>query len=143
MKKKIIGIVLIAALAVGVAGCSNGKVNSNDDGSGSNISENAIEYKKISPGDAKARLDQEEGIILLDVRTEEEFDEKHITGAIRLQLDFVEEEVEEVIKDKETVVFVYCRSGRRSKEATKIMVELGYENVYDLGGINDWNYETE
>ena len=139
MKKKIITIVLIATLAVGIAGCSNG----NNAGNGSNTSENAIEYKKISPEDAKARLDQEEGIILLDVRTEEEFDEKHITGAIRLQLDFVEEEVEEVIKDKETVVFVYCRSGRRSKEATKIMVELGYENVYDLGGINDWPYETE
>lgn len=102
-----------------------------------------IEYKKITPSDAKERLDKEEGIILLDVRTKEEYAEKHIPNSLLIPVDELEEQVEEKISDKNTIIFVYCRSGRRSSIAAEKLIEMGYTDVFDLGGIIDWPYETE
>ena len=96
----------------------------------------------INAEDAKGRLDSEEGIILVDVRTPEEFRDGHIPGAILLPVDEISTNAETVIPDKEATYFIYCRSGNRSAAAADQLVEMGYENVYDLGGINDWPYET-
>ena len=96
----------------------------------------------INAEDAKGRLDSEEGIILVDVRTPEEFRDGHIPGAILLPVDDISTNAETVIPDKEATYFIYCRSGNRSAAAADQLVEMGYQNIYDLGGINDWPYET-
>ena len=96
----------------------------------------------INAEDAKSRLDSAEGIILVDVRTPEEFRDGHIPGAILLPVDEISTNAETVIPDKEATYFIYCRSGNRSAAAADQLVEMDYENVYDLGGINNWPYET-
>ncbi len=97
----------------------------------------------ITADEAKKRLDSDESIILLDVRTEEEYREKHIPGSLLLPLSDLEDKAESEIPDKDATLFVYCRSGNRSATASKILVNLGYTKVYDLGGIIDWPYDTE
>lgn len=102
----------------------------------------AASYSNITPVDAKARLDSEKGIILLDVRTKEEYDSGHIKDAVLIPVDVLEKEAVTSLKDKKAVIFVYCRSGNRSVTASNILVKLGYTNVYNLGGIKDWPYEV-
>lgn len=96
----------------------------------------------ITPEEAKERLDSDEAIILVDVRTKEEFDSGHIEGAVLLPVDQIQKNAADMFPDKDAVYFVYCRSGSRSGVATAMMVELGYQNVFDLGGIIDWPYEV-
>ncbi|KJS21953.1 MAG: hypothetical protein VR72_07590 [Clostridiaceae bacterium BRH_c20a] len=100
-------------------------------------------YQNIKPDIAYEQLQKEKDIILLDVRTIEEYNEKHIPRSLLIPVEVLKEEVEEKIKDKEAKIFVYCRSGNRSAAAAKILAELGYTNVFNLGGINDWKYDTE
>jgi len=106
-------------------------------------STNVLTYTKIKPEDAKKRLDSEEGIILLDVRTQEEYTEKHIPNSMLIPVEVIEKEAPSKLTDKNATIFVYCRSGRRSAIASEALVQMGYTKVYDLGGINDWTYETE
>lgn len=96
---------------------------------------------RITPEAAKARLDSDELIVLLDVRTEEEYNEGHIEGATLLPLATIEAKATSVIPDLDATLFVYCRSGVRSAEAVKSLIALGYTRVYNLGGIIDWPYE--
>lgn len=96
----------------------------------------------ITPQEAKERMDNEKGIILLDVRTKEEYMEGHIKDALLIPVDDLEQEAEENLKDKDAVIFVYCRSGNRSATAADMLAKLGYSNVYDLGGIKYWPYEV-
>jgi phage shock protein E len=98
---------------------------------------------KISPEDAKQMLDSNSEIILLDVRTAEEYRAEHIPGSILITLSTLESRIEERFPNKSATYIVYCRSGNRSADAVKIMVDLGYQNVYDLGGIIDWPYTTQ
>ncbi|MDK2820498.1 MAG: hypothetical protein PWP31_463 [Clostridia bacterium] len=77
------------------------------------------------------------------MRTPEKYKEKHIPGSILIPVDKLQQKVETQIKDKNATIFVYCRSGNRSITTTKILVKLGYTNVYNLGGIKTWQYETE
>lgn len=95
------------------------------------------EYIKIDAENAKMMSEQTDEVIFLDVRTLEEYNEGHIEGAVLLPDTELAEKIEQVIPDKRALVFVYCRSGNRSKTATEKMVELGYNHVYDMGGIND------
>lgn len=97
----------------------------------------------ISAEEAKQIMDTEEGYIILDVRTQEEYDEGHIPGAILIPNTEIEARAEEVLTDKDQLILVYCRSGRRSKLAAEILVELGYTNIREFGGIIDWPYEVE
>ncbi|MCX7920450.1 MAG: rhodanese-like domain-containing protein [Clostridia bacterium] len=101
------------------------------------------EYKNISAVEAKRRLETEKDIILLDVRTKEEYAEGHIPRSMLIPVDRLKAEAYGKLLDKDTPIFVYCRSGRRSVTASEILVGLGYKNVYNLGGIIDWPYETE
>jgi len=80
--------------------------------------------------------------ILLDVRTEEEFKEKRIEGAILIPHDEIRDRAETELPDKNAVILVYCRSGNRSKIAASELCEMGYTNIYEFGGINYWPYET-
>ena len=97
----------------------------------------------ITAEEAKEIMDTEEGYIILDVRTQEEYDEGHIPGAIVISHEEIEEKAEDVLTDKDQLILVYCRSGRRSKLAAKALVELGYTNIKEFGGIIDWPYEVE
>ena len=100
-------------------------------------------YVNITAEEAKAIMDNEEGYVILDVRTQEEYDQGHIPGAIVISHEEIAEKAEEVLTDKDQLILVYCRSGRRSKIAAEALVELGYTNIREFGGINDWPYEVE
>ena len=100
-------------------------------------------YVNITAEEAKQIMDTEEGYIILDVRTKEEYDEGHIPGAVLIPDYEIEAKAEEVLTDKDQMILVYCRSGRRSKNAAQILVELGYTNIIEFGGILDWTGEIE
>ena len=100
-------------------------------------------YVNITAEEAKQIMDTEEGYIILDVRTQEEYDEGHIPGAIVISHEEITEKAEEMLTDKNQLILVYCRSGRRSKIAAEALVELGYTNIKEFGGIIDWPYEVE
>ena len=100
-------------------------------------------YVNITAEEAKQIMDSEEGYIILDVRTREEHDQGHIPGAMLIPDTEIETKAEEVLTDKDQLLLVYCRSGRRSKLASEILVELGYTNIKEFGGIIDWPYEIE
>lgn len=100
-------------------------------------------YVNITAEEAKQIMDSEEGYIILDVRTQEEYDEGHIPGAVLIPNTEIEARAEEELTDKDQLILVYCRSGRRSKLAAEALVELGYTNIKEFGGIIDWPYEVE
>ena len=100
-------------------------------------------YVNITAEEAKAIMDSEEGYIILDVRTQEEYDQGHIPGAIVISHEEIGEKAEAVLTDKDQLILVYCRSGRRSKLAAEVLLELGYTNIKEFGGILDWPYEVE
>lgn len=81
--------------------------------------------------------------VLVDVREQDEYDEGHIPNSVLIPLETIEEDFEKKVPSKDIKIVVYCRSGRRSKEAYDKIVKLGYKDVYDLGGIQDWTYDIE
>ena len=105
--------------------------------------EKKAKYISISAEQAKHLMDTEKGYVILDVRTEEEYNESHIPDAILIPDYEIMAKAEQVLTDKEQLILVYCRSGRRSKNASQALAELGYTNVKEFGGIIDWPYETE
>ena len=100
-------------------------------------------YVSITAKEAKGIMDSQQGYIILDTRTEQEYDEGHIPGAIVISHDEILEKAEDILTDKDQLILVYCRSGRRSKLAAADLVKLGYTNVKEFGGIIDWPYEVE
>jgi len=100
-------------------------------------------YMNITAQQAKEIMDTQEGYIILDTRTQEEYDEGHIPGAILIPYDEITEKAEGILTDKDQLILVYCRSGRRSKIAAQSLVELGYTNIKEFGGIIDWPYGVE
>ena len=100
-------------------------------------------YENITAEEAKQIMDTEAGYVILDVRTQEEYDQGHIPGAILIPDTEIKAKAENVLADKTQLILVYCRSGRRSKLASEALVELGYTNIKEFGGIIDWPYETE
>ena len=100
-------------------------------------------YEQITPEEAKKIMDSGEEHILLDTREQDEFDEGHIPGAILIPYTEIENKAIEMIPDKDKLILVYCRSGRRSKIAAESLAKLGYTNVKEFGGIIDWPYEVE
>ncbi len=100
-------------------------------------------YKQISQSEAKEIMDSNENVIILDVRELYEYEEGHIKGAVLIPYTEIESRAETELPDKESVILVYCRSGRRSKIAAQTLADLGYKNVMEFGGINDWEYGIE
>ncbi len=105
--------------------------------------EQEISYRQITMDEAVAMMKEEEGYIILDVRTAEKFDEKHIPGAINIPNETIGTDAIPELPDKDQLILVYCRSGNRSKQASEKLVKLGYTNVVEFGGIIDWPGETE
>ena len=133
MKKRF--IIFFAALCL-LSGCG---------GQGSTQEETVVAaFQQISQEEAKTIMSTNQNAVVLDVRTQEEYDSGHIKGAVLLPVDAItEESAGEVIPTKDTQVLVYCRSGNRSVTASKALAQLGYTEVYEFGGINTWPYETE
>ena len=126
----------------GLTGClgaptgDNGNTNS-DSGSNSNS------YQQVDAEAAKELMHTEADNLILDARTQTEYDEGHIPGAILIPHDTVATAAENALPDKDQLILVYCRSGNRSKEASQALVDLGYTNVVEFGGISSWPYEVE
>ena len=95
----------------------------------------------LTPEQAKARMDENPELILLDVRTQAEFDEGHIPGAVCLPVEMIAADMP-FLFGKDAEILLYCRSGRRSADAAKKLRDMGFTNVFDFGGIIDWPYET-
>ena len=125
--KRFLLMLLTLALPLGCVGCSDG---------------GSATYEQISGAEAKALMDSESGYIILDAREQYEYDEGHIPGAILIPYDKIADRAEKELHDKNQLILVYCRSGRRSKIAAEELVKLGYTNVKEFGGIIDWEYET-
>ena len=100
-------------------------------------------YEMITAQQAKEIMDTQEDYVILDTRTQEEYEQGHIPGAVLIPYDEILEKAEKVLPDKDQLILVYCRSGRRSKLAAQDLADLGYTNVKEFGGIIDWPYETE
>ena len=126
INKRFLIALLTFTLPLGCVGCSDG-------GSAS--------YDQISGAEAKALMDSENGYIIIDARTQSEYDEGHIPGAILIPEYEIADRAEKELHDKNQLILVYCRSGRRSKIAAEELVKLGYTNVKEFGGIIDWEYE--
>ncbi|HZK21801.1 MAG TPA: rhodanese-like domain-containing protein [Oscillospiraceae bacterium] len=99
-------------------------------------------YKTITAKEAKEKIDGDSEVIVLDVRTKEEYVISHIGGAILIPYDTITDKKPDLLPNLDAEILIYCRSGRRSAIAAEALIELGYTNVYDFGGIIDWNYET-
>ena len=120
-------MILAMAFPFAIAGCSSGG--------------GALSYEQINGAEAKALMDRESGYIIIDARTQSEYDEGHIPGAILIPEYEIAQRAESELPDKNQLILVYCRSGRRSKIAAEELVKLGYTNVKEFGGIIDWEYE--
>ena len=125
--KKYIMILVSVIMIMGLTGCEKKDMS----------------YTQISMEEAVAMMATEENYIILDVRTTEEFAEKHIPNAINIPNETIGSEELEELPDKNQLILVYCRSGNRSKQASEKLAALGYTNIYEFGGINDWTGELE
>ena len=130
---------LISVLGISCGRTMNSKQVSVDSKEVKN--EKKAEYKKITSDEAKNIMLTEKPIVV-DVRSLEEYNEGHIPNAISVPLETIENEAETKLKNKDDLILVYCRSGRRSREAVLRLIEKGYTNVIDFGGIQDWNGEV-
>jgi len=135
MKKLLLAALLITAAFIMISCATTSSLAENE------TAEAAVDYFKISGADARALINTGK-VIILDVRTVEEFKETRIAGAILIPDYEIRELAELMLHDKEAIILVYCRSGRRSEIASRALIEMGYQNVYDFGGIIDWEYET-
>ena len=123
--KKILPIFLVALLLVGCAAPAE-----------------EITYRQVNMDEAITMMEEGSGYIILDVRTPGEFEEKHIPGAINIANETIGTDEIPELPDKDQLILVYCRSGNRSKQASEKLVALGYTNIVEFGGINDWPGET-
>ena len=99
-------------------------------------------YRQISMDEAVSMMEKESDYIILDVRTPEEYSEKHIPNAMNIPNETIGTEEIPQLPDKDQLILVYCRSGNRSKQASEKLAKLGYTNIVEFGGINDWTGET-
>lgn len=132
--RKYVAMILVVFMVLGLAGCTK------QNGGGS--SEQMKKYNQISMNEAMAMMEKEEDYIILDVRTPEEFAEKHIPNAINIPNETIGTEPISELPEEDQLILVYCRSGNRSKQASEKLAEIGYTKVYEFGGINDWTGET-
>ncbi|MCB7320285.1 rhodanese-like domain-containing protein [Lacrimispora sp. 210928-DFI.3.58] len=99
-------------------------------------------YRQITMEEAVTMMEEETGYTILDVRTAQEYSERHIPGAINIANESIGTEDIPELPDKDQLILVYCRSGNRSKQASEKLVKLGYTNIVEIGGINSWPGET-
>lgn len=128
--KKVKGLIIMLLISLslfGLTACQSG--------------DNNATYEQITAEQAKTIMDTEKDYVIIDARTEEEFAEGHIENAILIPEYEIKDRAEKELPEKDQLILVYCRSGRRSKIASEELVKLGYTNVKEFGGIIDWPYE--
>ena len=137
MKRKLLSL-LAAGVLLLLAGCTpNGGTGGADTSSADSLSA----YHKITAAEAKEMMDG--GMVtVVDVRTKEEYDASHVPDAVLVQNETIASTQPAALPDKDAILLVYCRTGVRSKQASDKLVNMGYKNVYDFGGIVDWPYDT-
>ena len=129
--KKVKGLIIMLLISLslfGMTACDGGN-------------EKSSTYEQVTAEQAKTIMDTEKDYVIIDARTEKEFAKGHIENAILIPEYEIADRAEKELPDKEQLILVYCRSGRRSKIASEELVKLGYTNVKEFGGINDWPYE--
>ena len=114
---------ILLALVLGLTGCAAEQKNT---------------YHQISQEEAKERMTRDDGHVIVDVRRQDEYDSGHIPGAILVPNESIGTEKPEQLPDLNQIILIYCRSGRRSKEAAQKLADMGYTNIYEFGGIIDW-----
>jgi len=129
MKTRFLSVLLLMLLLTGCAAAPQEQ-------------EQAQSYRQIGMDEAVALMQNEDDYIILDVRTREEFEQRHIPGAILIPNETIGNEEIPELPDKDQLILVYCRSGNRSKQASEKLVKLGYTNIVEFGGINDWPGEV-
>lgn len=124
-----IGKIMVAAVvsAICLSGCA---------------SSGGAEYRQVDMNEAVEMMENEKDYIILDVRTEQEFEEQHIPNAINVPNETIGTKEISELPDKEQLLMVYCRSGNRSKQASEKLVKIGYSNIVEFGGMKDWPGET-
>ena len=133
--RQILLFAALAALLALLAGCALSQTKKDTE----DVAEKAA-YHKISAEEAYEMMASQE-VVVVDVRTREEYDGGHIENAVLVPNESIGSEMPEALPYKEATLLIYCRSGRRSKQAAEKLLELGYQNVYDFGGVIDWPYE--
>ena len=135
-------ILLFAALAASLALLSGCALSKAKEDKAEDMPDKAAYHKnhKISAEEAYEMMASQE-VVVVDVRTREEYDGGHIENAVLVPNESIDSEMPEALPDKEATLLVYCRSGRRSKDAAQKLLALGYQSVYDFGGVIDWPYE--
>ncbi|MBQ7870873.1 MAG: rhodanese-like domain-containing protein [Oscillospiraceae bacterium] len=128
--RKFVGILLLTVIFLTACGKTN-------------AAKGEAVYVNITAAEAKEIMDRETDYIILDVRTQAEYAEGHIPGAVLIPHMELAQRAAQELPDKDRLLLVYCRSGRRSKQAAEVLVELGYTNIMEFGGIIDWPYEVE
>ncbi|MBR5145994.1 MAG: rhodanese-like domain-containing protein [Clostridia bacterium] len=124
MIKRIVTLSLALLLCFSFAGCG-------------------AKYESITAAEAKALMDSETNYVILDVRHDYEFSAEHIADAINIDNDVIADKAESILKDKDQLILVYCKSGNRSKKASEKLAKLGYTNVKEFGGIQQWPYNNK
>ena len=122
-------MILLLATAVLLVGCG--------------ASKNTNTFKRISMDEAVRLMKKETGYLILDVRREEEYKAGHIPGAVHVPNETIDEYEIDELPDKDQTIYVYCRSGNRSRQAAAKLAALGYTNIVEIGGINSWPGELE
>ncbi|NLE12266.1 MAG: rhodanese-like domain-containing protein [Clostridiales bacterium] len=150
-------IISLLLSMVFLTGCSAPVIQGENQGSGAGTEQDSAQeqqqesknetikeatYRQITMSEAIVMMEEESGYIILDVRTHEEFNDKHIPGAICIPNETIGTEDIPELPDKDRLIMVYCRSGNRSKQASKKLAALGYTNIVEFGGIIDWPGET-
>ncbi len=148
MKKRVLpaaaaAAVLLSACAGSAQPAQTSSVESVTVSSAASVAESGTSYEQITQETAQEIMDSGEDIIILDVRTQEEFSEEHIPGAICVPNETIADSDIPQLPDKQQTILVYCRSGRRSKEASQKLAALGYTGIKEFGGIIDWQGKTE
>ena len=137
MKRLAGSALVLGMLAALMVGCSQGEQTAEEQ----TATKAGAEYTQISQEKAQEMMKSED-VIVVDVRTQEEYAQGHIPGAICVPNESIVDAQPEELPDLEQTILVYCRSGRRSKEASQKLADMGYTNVYEFGGIIDWNGEV-
>ena len=130
MKRSIIALLTLAALLLGGCTAADDHINNEDSDKAS--------YNQISQDEARQMMASDDGHVVIDVRRQDEYDEGHIPGAVCIPNESISGSMPEELPDLDQIILVYCRTGRRSKEASQKLSDIGYTNVYEFGGITEW-----
>lgn len=138
-KKILLTALVIITIITALAGCTEKTDTQQTEVTQVNIGT----YYQITQDEAKRIMDEENDYMIVDAREQSEYDEGHIKGAIVIPYTEIEQRAQELLPNKQQLILVYCRSGRRSKIAAQSLANMGYTNVKEFGGIIDWQYEIE